>query len=45
VIATETNGVKAAEQSQIDLRNAETGVYFIRLSNEQAQKTYRVVIR
>jgi hypothetical protein len=45
VIATETDGVKAAQKSQIDLRNAETGVYFIRLSNEQAQKTYRVVIR
>jgi hypothetical protein len=44
VIAKAEGAIKA-QTNQIDLNSAETGVYFIRLSNAQAQKVFRVVIR
>ncbi len=45
VIAEKTGAVKASEIAEINLSNAETGVYFIRLSNENTAKTYRVVVQ
>jgi hypothetical protein len=45
VIANATNGVKAASTSTIDLRGVETGVYFIRLSNQSSDKMYRIVVQ
>ena len=38
-------GVKAAQTSEINLSNVETGVYFIRLTNAEAEKVFRVVIQ
>ena len=40
-----SNGVKAAQTTEINLNNMETGVYFIKLSNDQAEKVFRVVIQ
>src|SRR3989338_2491656 len=40
-----SNGVKAAQTTEINLNNMETGVYFIKLSNDQAEKVLRVVIQ
>ncbi len=40
-----SNGVKAGQTTEINLNNMETGVYFIKLSNEQAEKVFRVVIQ
>jgi hypothetical protein len=45
VIAKATNGVKAASTSTIDLRGVETGVYFIRLSNQSSDKMFRIVVQ
>jgi hypothetical protein len=44
-IAKASGAIKGAQTNQIDLSNAETGVYFIRLSNSQAEKVFRVVIQ
>jgi hypothetical protein len=44
VVTAAQNGVKAAQKTEINLSNVERGVYFIRLNNDDAQKTYRVVI-
>jgi hypothetical protein len=40
-----SNGVKAGQTTEINLNNMETGVYFIKLSNDQAEKVFRVVIQ
>jgi hypothetical protein len=45
IVATAKGAIKNATSNQIDLSNAETGVYFISLSNSQAQKVFRVVIQ
>ena len=45
VIAQKEGAVNASEITEINLSTAETGVYFIRLSNEQTMKTYRVVVQ
>jgi len=37
--------VKAGQTTEINLNNMETGVYFIKLSNDQAEKVFRVVIQ
>lgn len=44
-IAKATQAIKSATTSSINLNAVETGIYFIRLSNSEAQKTFRVVIR
>jgi hypothetical protein len=45
IITEMKGGVKAAQTSEINLSAAETGVYFIRLSNSEAEKVFRVVIQ
>jgi len=45
VIQQATNGIKATQTTEINLNNVETGIYFIRLSNEQAEKVFRVVVQ
>ena len=45
VIAQKEGAVNASEITEINLSAAETGVYFIRLSNENTAKTYRVVVQ
>jgi hypothetical protein len=44
-VIAQANGAIKAQTNQVDLGNVETGVYFIRLSNAQADKVFRVVIR
>ncbi len=45
VVSNVANGIKAASTSSIDLRGVERGVYFIRLSNQSADKMYRIVVQ
>jgi GEVED domain/Ig-like domain CHU_C associated/Secretion system C-terminal sorting domain len=45
IISEMSNGIKAAQTTEINLNNMETGVYFIKLSNDQAEKVFRVVIQ
>jgi hypothetical protein len=45
VVTEVKGGVKAAQTTEINLNAVETGVYFIRLSNAQAEKVFRVVIQ
>jgi len=44
-VIAKANGAIKAQTNQIDLSNAETGVYFVKLSNATAQKVFRVVIQ
>ncbi len=45
VILEKENAVKASEVTEINLSTAETGVYFVRLNNENTSKTYRIVVQ
>jgi len=45
VVGSAENGVKAAQVTEINLSKVNTGMYFIRLTNAQAEKTFRVVIQ
>jgi hypothetical protein len=44
-IATQANAVVGSATTEINLNNVETGVYMIRVYNENANKTFRVVVR
>jgi len=45
VVSAVTAGIKGAQTTEINLSAAETGIYFIRLTNATAEKTFRVVIQ
>ena len=45
IVMTVKNGIKAGQTSEINLDKVETGVYFIKVSNSQTEKVFRVVIQ
>jgi len=45
VVQKATNAVKGSQVTEINLSKVETGIYFIRLTNATAEKTFRVVIQ
>lgn len=45
IVATADNAIKGTQVTEINLNNVETGIYFIRLTNASAEKTFRVVIQ
>jgi len=45
VVSAVTAGIKGAQTTEINLSTVETGIYFIRLTNATAEKTFRVVIQ
>jgi hypothetical protein len=43
VIATQAGAINGTETTEVNLANLETGIYMIRLFNDNAEKTFRVV--
>ena len=43
IIATENSAINGTETTEINLVNLETGLYLIRVYNESAEKTIRIV--
>jgi hypothetical protein len=45
IIAISNNTIQGTETTEVDLRNAETGMYLIRVFNANAEKTFRVIVK
>jgi len=45
IVAVSNNTIQGTENTEVDLRNVETGMYLIRIFNADVQQTFRVIVK